>query len=645
MAFYDKFPYTNFQELNLDWLTQEVSKVRDNRDASDASAAAALASEQAAAASAQASAESAAASAESATEAAGSASEAAASKDASAEYLEQIGTHTAGAVADWLKENLTPTTPPVDSTLSIAGAAADAQVAGNKITDLKNAIEDSENFLNTQGILMIPAKIVGRISDYTINDRGEFSFSTDYDLIIVQLNSAEKIILNQSISLYGYYNTYPAVPAVGTASTMDSARHTGSVTEISAISGATYVCIRVTADDNTLTISTDISKSLYATVQSLLADLGDVGTLAEKIVNLYDYQTRTDGAFVSDTGSEQTNASYYHSDYIAVLPNTDYMLRTTASICAIGYSQDKATLAKIKRESWAQNYDGWTHIKTTAAQYWIKVNGLYTVAAPNRMMVITGITPPDYYVPYDYSGEARQSKIADKNNPLKYKTLMTIGDSITDGVLADIDEDTGWHKTYGGLVALDNDMNFVNRGWSGATLMDCEGFGSNKPFTRNGVIYPNFGSDNKGLTPCEPDYITIWFGWNDYAKAQTYEGQPGAPSLGTIDDAVDTTYYGAWNVALNALITTYPNAKIGVIIPYGMNADWRNAVRLEAKKWGLPYLDMTGEQAPIIYDSDTGIVSTIAALRKSTYLADGTHPNQAGYDYIASYYQEFLRRL
>ena len=51
MAFYDKFPYTNFQELNLDWLTQEVSKVRDNRDASDASAAAALESERAAKAS------------------------------------------------------------------------------------------------------------------------------------------------------------------------------------------------------------------------------------------------------------------------------------------------------------------------------------------------------------------------------------------------------------------------------------------------------------------------------------------------------------------------------------------------------------------------------------------------------------------
>lgn len=53
MGFFDKFPYTNFQELNLDWIMQEVSKVRDNRDASDASAAAAKQSENNAAASKQ----------------------------------------------------------------------------------------------------------------------------------------------------------------------------------------------------------------------------------------------------------------------------------------------------------------------------------------------------------------------------------------------------------------------------------------------------------------------------------------------------------------------------------------------------------------------------------------------------------------
>ena len=39
----------------------------------------------------------------------------------------------AESVSDWLDENLTPTSPPVDSTLTVSGAAADAKVTGDKI--------------------------------------------------------------------------------------------------------------------------------------------------------------------------------------------------------------------------------------------------------------------------------------------------------------------------------------------------------------------------------------------------------------------------------------------------------------------------------------------------------------------------------
>lgn len=143
MAFYDKFPYTNFQELNLDWLTQEVSKVRDNRDASDASAAAALASEKAAKASETAAAASQQAAKASQQAAKASETAAAGSEAASAEYLDQIGTHTAGAVADWLKENLTTTTPPIDATLTVSGAAADAKKTGDLLKG-NNLIETSK---------------------------------------------------------------------------------------------------------------------------------------------------------------------------------------------------------------------------------------------------------------------------------------------------------------------------------------------------------------------------------------------------------------------------------------------------------------------------------------------------------------------
>ena len=150
MAFYDKFPYTNYQELNLDWLLQEVSRVKDNRDASATSAAAALASEQAAKASETAAAASQKAAASSQQAAAASQQAAAASQqaattsalaaagsaEASAEYLQQIGTHTAGAAADWLTENLTSTTPPIDTSLTVSGAAADAKATGDRISSL-----------------------------------------------------------------------------------------------------------------------------------------------------------------------------------------------------------------------------------------------------------------------------------------------------------------------------------------------------------------------------------------------------------------------------------------------------------------------------------------------------------------------------
>lgn len=47
----------------------------------------------------------------------------------------------ASETAEWLAEHITPTTPPVDTSLSIAGAAADAAVAGEKIGQL-NVLAD-----------------------------------------------------------------------------------------------------------------------------------------------------------------------------------------------------------------------------------------------------------------------------------------------------------------------------------------------------------------------------------------------------------------------------------------------------------------------------------------------------------------------
>ena len=51
----------------------------------------------------------------------------------------------AQGVSDWMDDHLTPTTPVVDDTLTVQGAAADAKKTGDEITDLKRAIGNLSN--------------------------------------------------------------------------------------------------------------------------------------------------------------------------------------------------------------------------------------------------------------------------------------------------------------------------------------------------------------------------------------------------------------------------------------------------------------------------------------------------------------------
>lgn len=57
------------------------------------------------------------------------------------------------AVTDWLDDNITPTSPPIDSTLTVSGAAADAKKTGDEITNLKYCNYDTigmSEILSTQ---------------------------------------------------------------------------------------------------------------------------------------------------------------------------------------------------------------------------------------------------------------------------------------------------------------------------------------------------------------------------------------------------------------------------------------------------------------------------------------------------------------
>ena len=53
-----------------------------------------------------------------------------------------IAPYISPAVSEWLEENIEPTTPVVDNSLTVSGAAADAKVTGDKITSLSSALRE-----------------------------------------------------------------------------------------------------------------------------------------------------------------------------------------------------------------------------------------------------------------------------------------------------------------------------------------------------------------------------------------------------------------------------------------------------------------------------------------------------------------------
>lgn len=78
-----------------------------------------------------------------------SAQDAAASEQAAADYAAHIADPVSGLVTTWLADHITqPTTPAIDTSLLVAGAAADALAAGDGIRSLDAVVQYSDNDLS-----------------------------------------------------------------------------------------------------------------------------------------------------------------------------------------------------------------------------------------------------------------------------------------------------------------------------------------------------------------------------------------------------------------------------------------------------------------------------------------------------------------
>lgn len=234
-----------------------------------------------------------------------------------------------------------------------------------------------------------------------------------------------------------------------------------------------------------------------------------------------------------------------------------------------------------------------------------------------------------------------------ESNVLWGKKWFATGDSFTSGGSMEDDKYftdgpyEGKIKTYPLFIARRNNMDCINDAISGSImalsknhLADPENVDIN---TKRPFSYQRYLS-----IPEDVDYITLWFGINDASNT----------NLGTIDDTTNETFYGAWNVVMEWILTNRPWAHVGIIITNGSSKAYREAEREIAKKWGIPYLDMMGDdQVPVMtLGREDGLCTTAYNLRRSTFSVGHTpngdsHPCWQAHEYESTFIEAFLRRL
>lgn len=156
----------------------------------------------------------------------------------------------------------------------------------------------------------------------------------------------------------------------------------------------------------------------------------------------------------------------------------------------------------------------------------------------------------DSFTEGDFSGWTDENGLSGKNSPVIYDAEWKI------------------YKTYPWWIARRNNMMLVNDGKCGSIMPLSKQYVNGDDGVAESYRQPFSLTRYKNI-PEDADYITLWFGINDSANT----------NLGTIDDATNETYYGAWNVVLEWILTNRPYAKIGIIITNGAAAAYRQATR------------------------------------------------------------------
>lgn len=408
--------------------------------------------------------------------------------------------------------------------------------------------------------------------------------------------------------------------------------------------------------------------------------------------NLFDKSKVTNFTFINaSTGEAESKDSYFSSDFIPVTENTTYITACIRSWAV--YNSNKEHVS-----SGLTDILGVTKIKVPSNGAYLRFSSypsnLNTIQLEvNETDIPSGFEEYNTIILSDNVPLLNKKQLKQtSNNPLYGKKWCVIGDSFTSDfepqtVKQDDDKNytfavpadwkfseghrfEGQSKTYSKLIADRNDMQLQFLAKSGRTLAyPADGQYTVLPFTydRTSDSSPKNQPDGyKGIEK-DADYITIMLGANDEHKNPNIPNnnvEKGIIPLGEPNDTDRTTFYGAWNVVLTYLIENCPRAHIGIIVEnaFTEGSGYREATIKMAKKYGIPYIDLNGDQRTramfrTVNSDVSDEVKDILIKQQTIWPEDGKdtatgkhrtknlHPNKMAHAIEADIIENFLRSL
>lgn len=407
-----------------------------------------------------------------------------------------------------------------------------------------------------------------------------------------------------------------------------------------------------------------IESELISTWANDISSLNDVIMLSNffNINNKIDYEI-FDG-YVNlngSTGNTESNPLYKHTQF-NVYKGEIYKIKCYAYKSIYGYI--------LKYDSLSTDYDknyiidnSDTTVYTFEYVLQIKDNGILYVNVYDKYI------PEIYKISNISDFSTLQQKYINTDNinvynVLKGKKWAVCGDSfsygdfnnavITNNTITDDGPYKSYKKVYGYIIGNRNDMVIQNLTLGGRTIATPSDGSFHNAFSD--LSASNTG-DNYTKIDSDVDYITLYFGINDShhrpkSTGSDGEDQSGIIELGDIDDNTNATFYGAWNLTLDYLIKNYPFAHIGIIVSNGCETDdYRVATIAVAKKFGIPYIDLNGdEKTPCMLRSTNSSISASIRTERTkamsvNYSGGNSHPSSKAHEYQSYFIENFLRSL